>query len=129
VRDARNCRLPTLEGFKFGAVALSLNAKAHFSLLTTKASPDTHIKFPVQLCPYSHEYWPKLLEKLIMEGSVGRIEVRNSTFSLYFSLLTGIHAETGSQQDCIHRHSVCSSESCSLIPCEFAAFPDSHVRG
>jgi hypothetical protein len=24
--------------------------------------------------------------------------------SLYFSLITGIHQETGSQTDCIHRH-------------------------
>jgi hypothetical protein len=35
---------------------------------------------------------------MMMEDSVGKIEVRNPTFSLYFSLLTGIHAETVSQQ-------------------------------
>jgi hypothetical protein len=54
----------------------------------------------------------------MMEGSGRQNRAQKYTFSLYFSLLTGIHAETGFATDCIHRHSVCSSENCSLIRCE-----------
>jgi hypothetical protein len=42
--------------------------------------------------------------------------------SLYFSLLSGILARDGFAADCVLRQTVCSSENCSLISHEFAAF-------
>jgi hypothetical protein len=53
---------------------------------------------------------------------------KESAFSLYFSLLTGIPDRDGFADTCIHRQTVCSSENLSLIPSQKPAFPLNQVR-
>jgi hypothetical protein len=52
----------------------------------------------------------------------GCLAEKMAVFYLYFSLLTGIRGRDGFAGDWHHRQTVCSSENCSLVSPEFAAF-------